>query len=189
MRNEDFNIIIKFLIDRLSVLSETINLNQESDLSNNFSLLCHEIISLSTNKDGYLSQVIVKRDLFPILINLMLASISFVEETRGVSFSNIMERCLKTLYQKEKEYSEGYDRFDQFKNAAKICQCSPGQALLGMMIKHYLSIINMINDKSINTCSMDKIMEKFGDLINYCFLLFGLLVEQYNINLNNIKKE
>lgn len=96
-------------------------------------------------------------------------------------FSDLLEnRFTKTrdvLAKKASEYARG-DRLSNFKRAAGAMGCTPEQALIGMMMKHIVSIIDCVNDKAsgknISTAMWD---EKIGDAVNYLHLLEGLIKE------------
>lgn len=96
-------------------------------------------------------------------------------------FSDLLEtRFQKTRYvlaRKAEEYARG-DRLSNFKRAAGAMGCTPEQALIGMMMKHIVSIIDCVNDsaegKSVSPAMWD---EKIGDAVNYLHLLEGLVTE------------
>ena len=87
----------------------------------------------------------------------------------------LQNRCLsmrKTLSIKAEEYSKGSNRYHNFNVAARILGTTPEKALLGMWMKHIVSVLDMIAEEK----PMDEkvIDEKIGDLINYAVLLEGL---------------
>ena len=84
-------------------------------------------------------------------------------------------RSKRVLDKKGKEYSEGVDRFDQFKKAGILNNVSPTEALWGMASKHIISVADMVKDP-VNY-SLKQWREKVGDLRNYTFLLEGLLID------------
>lgn len=81
-----------------------------------------------------------------------------------------------TLSSKAKEYASGGDRLHNFKVAARIMNKSPEEALQGMMIKHLVSVFDLIDDRLENTSAM--VNEKIGDTINYLILLEAIFAEQ-----------
>ena len=85
-----------------------------------------------------------------------------------------INRSKKTLIIKSKEYSAHNDnRLTQFYRAAEVQCINPTEALVGMMVKHFTSICDMVkNPKDYN---LRKWNEKIGDLRNYTFLLDALL--------------
>jgi hypothetical protein len=96
---------------------------------------------------------------------------------------NRLDYCEKILNIKGEEYSGDVDRLHNFKEAAKFLGCSSEKALLGMWIKHLVSIKDIIEniDRLNNTGYVpdDKLIdEKFGDAINYILLLEGLIKER-----------
>ena len=89
-----------------------------------------------------------------------------------------VKKIRKTLSNKSAEYSRDSDKLYNFKRAAEIERCSPAKALLGMMIKHTVSVIDIIEkcEQGIKT-SNKLIDEKIGDNINYLILLEAILKE------------
>ena len=83
------------------------------------------------------------------------------------------------LTNKAKEYAKG-DRLHNFKEAARIQNITPEEALKGMTIKHTICINDMIEDIKYNRFNRDipYIKEKIGDEINYLILLEALLTER-----------
>lgn len=84
-------------------------------------------------------------------------------------------RSKNTLVRKEKEYSEGTDRLDQFKKVAIMNDISPAEALWGMASKHVTSVASMTKDPKMY--NMKTWREKLGDLRNYTLLLEALLID------------
>lgn len=86
------------------------------------------------------------------------------------------------LGSKAKEYAtegEGGDRLHNFKVAARIAGTSPERALMGMAMKHLVSVMDLVDaSDQENPSSLYMINEKCGDLINYMILLEALLKER-----------
>jgi hypothetical protein len=105
----------------------------------------------------------------------------------------LMDRLNKTgdtLGSKAKEYCRNEDRLYNFKRAAEIMRTTPEKALLGMAMKHLVSVIDLVENPT--TISEHLIDEKIGDLICYCVLLEARLLERLKImsvNLNTIREE
>lgn len=78
------------------------------------------------------------------------------------------------------EYARNGDRFSNFKKAAALLNSTPEEALLGMWVKHVVSITDMIQDLSGGRVlhSPEKWSEKLNDNIIYTFLLDGMLHER-----------
>ena len=99
-----------------------------------------------------------------------------------ISFDQVVENRIKQirsiLCKKAKEYASKTDRFHNFRVAARKMNTTPEIALQGMMAKHEVAVLDMINDPSKATEEM--IDEKIGDNINYLILLEGLLKERIN---------
>ncbi len=97
----------------------------------------------------------------------------------NVEFMNrrvsIFERRGELLLKKEKEYSKGKNRLDQFYRAAKAQGILPTEALVGMMTKHFTSIADMAKNPLDYTSKQWH--SKLDDLANYCDLLDALVYD------------
>ena len=82
-------------------------------------------------------------------------------------------RSKKLLMKKEKEYSSGRDRLEQFHRAASAQNINPCEALLGMAMKHVTSIADMCKRPTLY--NLRKWNEKLTDLRNYTILLDALV--------------
>jgi hypothetical protein len=81
------------------------------------------------------------------------------------------------LTKKAKEYANE-DRLHNFKRAGALRNESPDDSLLGMLVKHWVSIEDLVTwsgetDKAV-------INEKVGDAINYLVLLEAVLLEGHH---------
>lgn len=81
----------------------------------------------------------------------------------------------KVLSSKAKEYAKG-DRLYNFKRAAEINHTTPELALAGMLVKHWVSVLDLVEGTLENTEAM--VNEKVGDTINYLVLLKAILQEK-----------
>ena len=80
---------------------------------------------------------------------------------------------------KDKEYTRGDDKLHNFKRAGMVLGVSPEEALLGMMSKHVVSVLDMTADVIAGNHPIQALIdEKFSDLHNYFFLLEGLIRER-----------
>lgn len=86
-----------------------------------------------------------------------------------------IERCRAVLVGKAKEYATS-DRLHNFRVAASLQDCSPVQALAGMMAKHTVSVYDMC--ASGEKYPMELWQEKITDSLNYLFLLNALVREE-----------
>lgn len=123
-------------------------------------------------------------------------------------FNTLVERRKtligKVLQKKADEYSKDNDRLYNFKRAAAFTRESPEKSLLGMLMKHVISVIDIIEEVErchqlkgtsfdlpitsdsnvmISDCKFDItfIDEKLGDSINYLILLETLLHDDDHI--------
>lgn len=84
------------------------------------------------------------------------------------------------LASKAKEYATDIDRLDSFKQAAKLTGEKPAEALLGMLVKHWVSVRELVRvryEYGTGYATPDLIDEKIGDAINYLILLEALFAE------------
>jgi len=99
------------------------------------------------------------------------------------NFNEMLEARIKktreVLAAKNKEYASDVDKLHNFKRAGKMLQIAPEYALVGMMVKHTISILDIVdkinNNKEYPTKEM--IEEKVGDNVNYLILLEALIKE------------
>lgn len=90
-----------------------------------------------------------------------------------------IELCKNTLNAKAEEYARG-DRLHNLKRAGEKRHMTPEKALLGMQVKHEVSIDDMIDDLDSNILNpMELWDEKIKDAINYYILLRALIVERH----------
>lgn len=99
-------------------------------------------------------------------------------------FNSLVKRRVSliesVLEKKGDEYKSKRDRLHNFKVAARKLDCSPVKALQGMLIKHIVSVDDMIDtmeNESDTKFGEEYIEEKIGDIINYYILLEALLKE------------
>lgn len=91
-----------------------------------------------------------------------------------------LEKIKEILGAKAAEYASQSDRFHNFNVAGRIAGITPEKALYGMMLKHEVSVIDLIESagscpEKLNDALID---EKIGDNINYLILLEGLLKQR-----------
>lgn len=84
-----------------------------------------------------------------------------------------LERIRNVLVKKAAEYNLDEDRLSVFKHAAALSDETPEQALYGFMLKHIISVTDMVNSEKIYTEELWN--EKITDICNYLILLQGLL--------------
>jgi hypothetical protein len=100
-------------------------------------------------------------------------------------FYELVERRLElikaTLIRKGNEYSKDANKLHNFDTAARISGQSRERALDGMLLKHYVSYKDIIDnlDKGILP-TREYIDEKFGDIVNYFILSEACLVDRIN---------
>ena len=96
------------------------------------------------------------------------------------AFQTILEGRIdamrKTLASKAKEYAGPTDRLHNFKRAAGLLEGHPAEALQGMLVKHWVSIMDLVANAQ-SGLHVDVINEKLGDAVNYLVLLEAILKE------------
>ena len=107
-----------------------------------------------------------------------------------LDFELLVDRRLQlikeTLLAKGEEYqNKNEDVFHNFKVASRMRGISPEQALDGMLLKHLVSMQDIVGNTTYCTYKPDLnlVNEKIGDIINYYLLLEGLLTERSNQDL------
>ena len=93
---------------------------------------------------------------------------------------NRIQRIREVLSSKAEEYATDGNRFHNFDVAARILDCTPERALQGMMLKHIVSVLDLIQwaEEEEDLITATVIDEKIGDTINYLILLEGLLLRR-----------
>lgn len=94
----------------------------------------------------------------------------------------MQENQRKVFANKAKEYADldNDDRMHNFKRAALQRNQTPESALFGMMLKHYICVLDMLDniDKGKPCPTEEYVEEKLGDLRNYLVLLQVLITER-----------
>jgi hypothetical protein len=91
-------------------------------------------------------------------------------------FNRQIEQSREVLLKKAREYASDEDRLHNFKIAAALTQETPEQALWGFLVKHLVSLSDMIvTERSYSEAVWD---EKIGDSINYLILLRAQIMEK-----------
>lgn len=103
----------------------------------------------------------------------------------------IIYRTTKTLASKSAEYASDSDKLHNFKRAGAMLGCSPEKALVGMATKHFISILDIVDEIEYKCGTnvrcfpssdpeefVGTLEEKIGDAINYLILLEALIKER-----------
>lgn len=101
-------------------------------------------------------------------------------------FEKLLNRRLllirDTLHSKGDEYSTEEDRLHNFKEAAALTGEWSSKVLLGMLVKHWVSIQDLVSRDGMlllgGNLPPALIDEKIGDAINYLILLEAVLKEE-----------
>ena len=93
----------------------------------------------------------------------------------------IITRTVNLLATKSAEYSTDKDKLWNFKQAAEKRHTTPEDALMGMKVKHDVSLDDIVSDLERGKLPSMKILEeKVTDSLNYIILLEALIKERYN---------
>jgi hypothetical protein len=87
-----------------------------------------------------------------------------------------INKIITVLSSKASEYATSKDRLHNFKTAASEFGGTPEKACLGYMLKHWMSVRDMVVGE--RTVTKEMIDEKIGDAINYLILLEAILTEK-----------
>jgi hypothetical protein len=87
--------------------------------------------------------------------------------------------CRRVLVDKAKEYADNEDRLANFDRAGSLMDCSEAEALLGMMVKHWVSLTTMVQQQRFGVEYAPLWQEKITDAINYLHLLEDCLEEEF----------
>ena len=98
-----------------------------------------------------------------------------------------LSRIQNVLIKKAAEYNLDTDRLSVFKHAAAVSEETPEQALYGFMLKHIISVTDMINSRG--TYSEELWNEKITDICNYLILLQGLLRDTGRMTVKDTEKD
>lgn len=94
-----------------------------------------------------------------------------------------LEKIHETLLSKADEYARG-DRLSNFKKMGELLNCTPERALIGLVSKHYIALVDFIADLEAGVLQSDSRWdEKIGDVMAYMVLLDAMIQER------NIKAE
>ena len=104
-------------------------------------------------------------------------------------FENVLKEALAdiegTLNVKAGQYQNGEDRLSNFKRAAATLQQSPQRALIGMLAKHDVCLLDMVeNLEKGRLFPLSRWREVLIDSINYRILLLAMMSELFE----NLKK-
>ena len=97
-------------------------------------------------------------------------------------FNKVVQQRLKktndTLFFKANEYARG-DRLSNFKQIAHLLGVTPEKALVGLVAKHIVALVDFVNDIDDGKVqSYDRWDEKIGDIICYSILLDAMIQER-----------
>ena len=105
-------------------------------------------------------------------------------ENNVEQFNEILHKRLQkiqsVLASKAEEYANDKSRYHNFEVAARFTDTSKEKALVGMMLKHWVSVLDLVEiaTKNPSKLKIEQIDEKIGDSINYLILLEGMLTQR-----------
>lgn len=90
--------------------------------------------------------------------------------------------CKALLVPKGDEYARDGDRLHNFKRVGAARGQTPGQALLGMYMKHWASVCDIVDDLDKGEFpSAEVLAEKISDSINYHVLLEAVVEDMREV--------
>lgn len=97
-------------------------------------------------------------------------------------FTGVLENrinLMRNLITKKRgEYAKDTDVFHNFQRAANIIGGSREEALIGMAVKHFVSILDIVDNLGEQYPPNDDVIsEKIGDMIAYLVILEAMLYE------------
>ncbi len=118
-------------------------------------------------------------------------TVTFLKDTPLSEFEKIVEeRIEKTkhlMLVKAKEYVRNNDRFHNFNRTAEMNRETPTRALHGMLSKHLVSYLDILDDIDKGKMPSEEIVnEKFGDIIVYFHLQEALIKTKIDKNKEDI---
>lgn len=109
-------------------------------------------------------------------------------EEYNTIIEDTIEKVKNILLVKGKEYGTNDDPLHNFRAATQMMNMDIKQVLAGYMMKHTVSVYNMIeNSKGPGTYSTEKWEEKIIDHINYLLILRACIGEEKLNNMNTYK--
>lgn len=100
------------------------------------------------------------------------------------SVKDVLDKVSSVMFKKNVEYSRDGNRMHNFEAAGRILNCSPAQVLLGMKVKHDVSILDIVKDIDDGRYPSESLLdEKIVDSINYLLILRALLIEEIPQNI------
>jgi hypothetical protein len=189
MNIEIFNEIVKNVIEKIKVFDFTVN--------NGFDYQsCEEnikhIAEASNEPILTILKIKILDYLFEIKSDISLKKFKFIKINEIIPHLILAEYLLKKRYsfnyivnkriefikiilmKKAKEYATE-DRLYNFKRAAIINKTTYEEALLGMFMKHIVSVLDLLEGRLEPKQAI--INEKFGDAINYIILLKAIILD------------
>lgn len=91
-------------------------------------------------------------------------------------------RSTDVLVKKAHEYATSTDRLHNFVQAGHMSRVSPAEALGGMMVKHTVSIYDMIDRGEIGAFTQEQWREKITDHVNYLLILMAMVDDDFEKN-------
>jgi hypothetical protein len=118
------------------------------------------------------------RDYHLLRIRLLQAYDVFDKPTKLLN--NVKNVLNKKAHEYAAEKSSNPDRLHNFKMANKLFRISEKQFAYNLMLKHIISIIDIID--GYVDADMNMINEKFQDAYNYCLLIEAIKKESSNVS-------
>lgn len=130
--------------------------------------------------------------------NFFKALNEVIKEKKGISMEDVTERfnecidnrlekCKELLLVKSVEYRRNNNPYHNFNVGSKFTGESSEKVLYGFLLKHLISLQDIVNDINVGKLPSKEIIEaKVSDIINYMLILEALIEERRNNNDKNI---
>lgn len=92
----------------------------------------------------------------------------------------IQSRITNILINKGKEYSTNDNKLHNFDKAGKMSNQTREKALLGFLLKHQVSVDDIVNKIETELPSVEMLEEKITDILNYYILLEACIKDRIN---------
>lgn len=107
--------------------------------------------------------------------------------------TKLLDHAAEVRGAKAKEYATNDDRLSNFRKAAALATVTMPEAVAGMMVKHTVSIYDMVNasfKETLGAYPESLWLEKLGDQINYLLLIYAAIIESGRLkdNVEETKK-
>jgi len=125
-----------------------------------------------------------KREELFIFVQLVKIGIIHLVNMNSEKFYDLVDeiqsRITNILINKGKEYSTNDNKLHNFDKAGKMSNQTREKALLGFLLKHQVSVDDIVNKIETELPSVEMLEEKITDILNYYILLEACIKDRIN---------